>query len=90
MGKIQQINAFSGGSKGAIVCRILAEVTGCTVHSYAYAEMGNLGAARLAAKACGLDWEAFGEPMLADSRDTVPSELQPEYDALFREYCKKL
>ena len=90
VGKIQQINAFSGGSKGAIVCRILAEVTGCTVHSYAYAEMGNLGAARLAAKACGLDWEAFGEPMLADSRDTVPSELQPEYDALFREYCKKL
>ena len=87
--KVRQINAFSGGSKAAILCRIIADVTGRTVRAYTYPEMGNLGAAALAAAAAGLDSDTFGSAVLDSFTDYVPGENRAQYDALYREYCRE-
>ena len=90
VGHIRQINAFSGGSRASILCQILADVTGCTVRAYRYPEMGNLGAARLAAQAAGLDTEEFGKALLDDYVDYEPGKDKAAYEAVFREYCRRM
>lgn len=89
-GKITCIHAFSGGSKSGILCQIIADVTGCAVRSYSFAEMGSLGAARLAARAGGMDAEEFGAGVLSDYTEKHPSGNTRLYSALYGEYIKGL
>ena len=45
---------FGGGSKSALLCQILADVTGCAIQTFSTPEMGAFGAAKLAANAIGI------------------------------------
>jgi len=44
---------FGGASKSALLCQILADVTGCAIQTFSTPEMGAFGAAKLAANAVG-------------------------------------
>ena len=88
VGKINELRAFAGGSRSDILCSIIANVTGRIIKSYSYPEMGNLGAAKLAAKCIDLDTEKFGIEILNDTRDIVPDKEKAFYDERFNKYIK--
>ncbi len=89
-GAITQLNVFSGGSRSDILCQMIADVTRYTVCAFDFSEMGSLGAARLAAKACGMDWQTFGDGLLAKQRRYVPGDSVNDYERFFMEYRKGL
>jgi len=53
--RVDELCLFGGGSKSAFICQSLADITGCAINSFSTPEMGSFGAAKLAAKALGLE-----------------------------------
>jgi len=51
---VNDVCMFGGGSKSATICQILADMLGCSVHTFSTPEMGAFGAAKLAAEAAGI------------------------------------
>jgi len=52
---VNDMYIFGGGSKSAVICRILADMTNCETYAFSIPEMGAFGAAKLAANAIGID-----------------------------------
>jgi sugar (pentulose or hexulose) kinase len=81
---VSKICVFGGGSKSIPLIQMIADVTGRTILSFATSEMGAFGAARLAAKAVGID--SFS---LTADRKWEPDEKQSKrYNELYTRYQK--
>jgi len=51
---VEQLYIFGGGSKGAVINQMLADITGCEIQAFSTTEMSAFGAAKLAASAIGI------------------------------------
>ena len=65
---VEQLCVFGGGSKSLPLARAIADVTGRAIRTFATSEIGAFGAAKLAAKAAGIEGFAIqsGEPLEPD------------------------
>ncbi len=81
------ITLYSGGSKSRELCEILADVLDFPVKACRHAEIGSLGAAKLAKKGTGLPVDGFGEECLKESTVYYPKH-SAEYEKFYEEYTK--
>ncbi|MCC6557229.1 MAG: xylulose kinase [Polyangiaceae bacterium] len=86
-GPIAELVVMGGGSRSALWCRILADVTGRPVVRAGSSEATSLGAAILAARAAGLfgGIPAAARGMTSRGEAFAPGEDRDHYDRLYRE-----
>lgn len=80
---------YSGGSKNKLLCQIIADVAEIPVVAYEHSEMGSLGAAKLAAKAVGINEVEFTDKCLEKSITYIPKNTE-EYKKYFENYLNYL
>ena len=86
---IDKICIYSGGSKNKLLCQIISDISEVPVVAYSHSEMGSLGAAKLAAKAIGIDENDFTKECLKNSVTYTPQNTD-EYMPFFKNYLKYL
>lgn len=85
--KVNEIHVFGGGSKSRIWCHIIAGCTGRKVVSYACPEIALVGAAMLAAKACGMDTTDFAMCEMMPVREFEATEEEKAlYNDIYAKY----
>ncbi len=87
--EVHKICIYSGGSKNKLLCQIIADVSEIPVVAYSHSEMGSLGAAKLAAKAIGINENEFTNECLKNAVEYTPQHTE-EYMPFFEEYLKLL
>lgn len=86
---VDKICIYSGGSKNKLLCQIIADVSEISVVAYSHSEMGSLGAAKLAAKAIGIDENEFTNECLKNAVTYIPQNTE-EYMPFYENYLKFL
>lgn len=80
---------FGGGSRSALLCQTIADVTGRSLTSFACPEMGAMGAAKLCAKA--LSWTGFDQGAHEGARQWTPDAKRSKiYDDFYFRYLGKM
>lgn len=87
--RVDKICIYSGGSKNKLLCQIIADISEVPVIAFSHSEMGSLGAAKLAAKAIGIDETEFANQCLENALTYTPINTR-EYMPFYNEYLKLL
>lgn len=87
--KTEAIRIFGGGAKSDIWCKIISNVTGMPVLSFASPEIASYGAAMLAASVSGIDNIQIVSKAFTGARVHLPDmEIYSKYQDLYKQYVE--